>query len=160
MNSEKKIWVALIAVAIIALAGWFYPTAKQAVLSGVTNYDEVDATAIKIGGTNGSRVGPIIIGTCALLPANYSFAATTSVSVDCAVTGVVTGDVVFAQFATTTSANGSAGWNIVGASASTTSGFITLNVTNNTGTTAFIPGSVGSTTKYQVYHPLTSVPGL
>lgn len=163
MTSQIKIlWVALIAVAIIALAGWFYPAVKETVqkLGGVTNYDELDATAMKIGGANGSRVGPIIAGTCSLLPSNYSFAATTSISVDCAVTGIVTGDEVIGQFATTTSTNGSGSWDIVGASASTTAGFITFNVVNNTGTTAFIPGSVGSTTQYLVLHPRTSVPGL
>ena len=57
--------VALIAV-VIAIGGYFYPSVKSAVMNfgGVTNYDELDATVMKIGGTNGSRVGPLISSTC------------------------------------------------------------------------------------------------
>lgn len=165
MTSIQKIWVALIAVAIIALGGWMYPAAKQAVqqdFRGVTNYDEVDTTAIKIGGSSGSRVGPIITGTCALiLPGTNTATASTSISMDCAVTGVVSGDTVFASFATSTAITSTAGlgWSIAGASASTTSGFITLRINNNTGANN-VPSPVGSTTQFLVLHPVTSVPGL
>lgn len=164
MTSEKKLWVALIAVAIIALAGLFTPAAsklQQDVTNygGVTNYDELDATALKIGGTNGSRVGPIIVGTCSLATyANYTLAASTTVAMDCPVTGVVSGDNVQLEFATSTAVFG--GWTIVGASASTTAGHIEVRVLNQTGASALIPNSIASTTMYQVFHPLTSVPGL
>lgn len=162
MQSSTKIWVALIAVAIIALGGYAYPQV-QARLGGVTNYDEVDATAIKIGGTNGSRIGPVISGTCNLLGMDASATATTSSPYDCAVTGVVSGDTVIATLGTTSlTANlVKNGWFIVGAKASSTSGFITIQIANYTGGAA-TPSTqqVGSSTNYLVAHPVTSVPGL
>jgi hypothetical protein len=157
--SNTKLWVALIAVAIIAVGGYMFPKAVGGLFGGANNYDELDATAIKIGGTNGSRVGPIITGTGILIaPSFVSLAASTSLAADIAVTGVVTGDIVFTQFATS-SPNG-AGWEIMQSSASTTAGFITIRFVNNTGTTATIPASIASTTQYMVLHPRTSVPGL
>lgn len=159
--TNKSLTVALIAVAIIAIAGVFTPlkTTVQNAFGGVTNYDEVDATALKIGGSSGSRVGPIISTTCSLIMPSFSVTASTSQTADCAVTGVVTGDVVFAQFATSTpSTNG--GWVVTQASASTTAGFITLNFENHTGATNVIPASVASTTKFLVLHPVSTVPGL
>ncbi len=160
MNFKENA-VAVIAL-IIAIIGLFYPQISQTVqrLGGVTNYDEVDATAIKIGGTSGSRIGPIISSTCSLIATSYSVAATTTVAMDCAVTGVVSGDIVFAQFATTTPAAGGNSWVVAQASASSTSGFITLNVANWTGKTTMMPASVASSTQYLVIHPVTSVPGL
>lgn len=163
MNSIQKLWVALIAVAIVAVLGLFTPAGsavQNAVNSfgGVTNYDEVDATAMKIGGANGSRLGPIIAGSCSLIAPSFTVAASTTVSMDCAVTGVVTGDTVFADFATSTVTGN--GWAVDGSSASTTSGFVTLRVTNWTGTSSVIPASIASTTDYLVLHPVTSVPGL
>lgn len=160
MQSQKGIWVALIAVAIIAVAGVFLPlqAAVQNAFGGVTNYDEVDATALKIGGTNGSRIGLIAFGGCNLIASSFTVAASSSVPVDCAVSGVVTGDSVNAWFATSSS-NG-AGWLVTQSSASTTAGFITLRIVNNTGASAVIPASLASTTKYFVLHPRSTVPGL
>lgn len=151
----------MVVAVVIAIAGLFFPLVRQAaapLLQGVTNYDEVDATAIKIGGSSGSRVGPIITGTCSLIAPSFTVAASTTVSMDCAVTGVVTGDVVFAQFATSTS-NGN-GWIVTGASASTTSNYITLRVTNFVGVSSIIPASIASSTTYLVLHPVSTVPGL
>lgn len=162
MTSLKVLWVALIAVAIIALGGYIYPHHVTPTAGGVTNYDEVDTTALKVGGSSGSRVGPIITGTCALiLPGTNTATASTSISMDCAVTGVVSGDTVFASFATSSAITNTAalGWSVAGASASSTSGFITLRINNNTGANN-VPSPVGSTTQYIVLHPVTSVPGL
>lgn len=166
MNSDSKsqglLWLALIAVGLIAITALFFAASKPVAspsYGGVTNYDEVDATAIKIGGSTGTRVGPIIVGAGSLISANYSsLAASTSLAADIAVPGVVSGDYVFAQFATSTAV--SAGWLVTGASASSTSGFITVRYVNNTGAVATIPASIASTTQYQVYHPRSTVPGL
>lgn len=128
-------------------------------VSGVINYDEVDATALKIGGTNGSRVGPIITSTCSLIASNYSVTATTSVAMDCAVTGVVPGDLVFVKTGTTTPSFGP-GWEIPQASASSTSGYATVTVYNGTGATGIIPASIASSTTFLILHPLSTVPGL
>ncbi len=158
MTSEKKIWVALIAVAIIAIGGYFFPTALKSVFGGVTNYDEVDTTALKVGGANGSRIGPVITSTCSLIAASFTVTASTTAYMDCAVTGVVSGDGVFAQFATSSAIFN--GWSVASASASTTSGFLTIGVSNGTGANNVIPASVASSTKFIVLHPVTSVPGL
>jgi hypothetical protein len=64
---------------------------------------------------------------------------------DCAITGVISTDLVWAQFATSTAVL--QGWTITGSSASTTAGYVTLRVYNGTGGSAVIPASVASTTK-------------
>lgn len=163
MQSQKGIWVALIAVAIIAVAalGIVLTTGSSSSspsFGGVTNYDEVDATAIKIGGASGSRVGPVIAKTCSLISANFTIAASTTVAMDCVVTGVVSGDLVFADLATSTIQGN--GWLIAQSSASSTAGFVTVQITNNTGTSKTLPASVASTTQVLVLHPRSTVPGL
>lgn len=150
--------VLLAAIGLFIMLSFHIPTQTQN-YGGVTNYDELDATALKVGGTNGTRIGPFIIGSGALIGRNYTnLAASSSLVYDIAVPGVVSGDFVEASFATSTS-NG-AGWLVTQTSASTTAGFITINIVNNTGTAATIPASIASTTEYQVAHPVTSVPGL
>lgn len=167
MTPSKKIWIAVTITAIIAILGLFSPVGKSVSFGGITNYDEVDATAIKIGGANGSRIGPIIDGTCALLAnAATSVAATTTAVADCAVTGVVPGDNVVAQFSTSTVSSPvwgatSANWTIVAAKASTTAGYITVVVRNETGGTASLSASgIASSTQYHISHPVSTVPGL
>lgn len=166
MNFLKNNIVGLVAI-VIALAGLYFPVASTiALVGGVTNYDEVDATALKIGGANGSRMGPLIASQCSFT-ADMTVTATSTVQIDCAVTGVVAGDRIFAQLATSTAQGGVAqkygGWNITNAMASSTSGFVTLTLANNTGISA-IPsasgGMIGSTTNIWIAHPVTSVPGL
>lgn len=173
MQSQKGIWVALIAVAIIAVASLFIVLTKGAPSSsvsfgGVTNYSEVDAAALRIGagcdnGVNsdcaGSRAGGLYFGRGILIASNYtSVAASTTFAGDVAVPGVVSGDTVDAWFATSTAVG--AGWQIVGSSASTTAGFITVRWINDTGAAATVPASIASSTNYLVLHPLTKTPGL
>ncbi len=153
--------VAIIAVATlgIALSKGSAPAAYTPSVGGVTNYDELDATALKIGGSSGSRVGPIIASTCTLIAPSFTVAASTTVPMDCAITGIVTGDLVFAQFGTSTSITGN-GWAVDQVSASSTSGYATIWVTNNTGASGLIPAAVASSTEYLVLHPRSTVPGL
>lgn len=101
-------------------------------------------------GTNGTTLSQLQKGTCSVIGATSGIVASTSIALDCAVTGVVTGDTVFAQFATSTPSATGMGWLITRASASTTSGFITLSVTNGTGGTANLSASLGSSTKYLI----------
>lgn len=159
MTSLKNVWIAMIVVAIIAVIGIFSSLGKSATFGGVTNYDEVDATAIKIGGTNGSRVGPIISTTCTLL-ANTSITASTTANVDCVVAGVNPGDIVTGNLqASTTNASN---YDIRGISASSTAGFITFSLYNQTGANA-VPAATngfGSSTEVMVMHPVATVPGL
>ena len=152
---DKSFLVALVAV-VIALGAWFAP-GQEVTLGGPTNYDTVEATGLAIGSgcanandtCTGTVMTQILSGTGILIGPSYvSLVASTTLPFDIAVSGVVSGDRVLAQFATS-SANG-AGWDIVGASASTTSGFVTVRIVNNTGTTATIPASVASTTQYLI----------
>lgn len=153
---NKTTIVAVIAL-IIAIIGVFTPSAAK-LLGGVTNYDEIDATAIKIG-SSGSRIGPIISGTCSLVASNYSVTASTTVPMDCAITGLLTTDTnIFVTFATSTVQSG--GWIVTGESASSTAGYATIRVYNATGATAIIPASIASSTPYLVVRALTTVPGL
>lgn len=99
-------------------------------------------------GASGTAVPKIIEGTCSLIASSFTVAATSTVPMDCVVTGAVSGDVVFAQFATSTSPGN--GWAIDQVSASSTSGFITARVTNNTGASAIIPASIASSTEFLV----------
>lgn len=159
MNDNLSRLLAAVAI-VIAIGGYFFPVAVSShILGGVTNYDEVDATAIRVGGTNGSRVGPVIVGTAAIIGAS-TVTATTSAAFDIAITGIVPGDIVQAQLATSTTST-FAGWHIQTIVASSTAGFATLTLTNLTGANAnpSVTG-IASSTSYQVFHPATSVPGI
>lgn len=158
--SNKNLTYGLIVVGIIAIVGLFTPAGKAVVtrLGGATNFDEVQATTIKIGGTNGSRIGPIIATSCVLTYSNSSVVASTTAAFDCPVTGVVSTDLVFVQTATTT-ANG-AGWLITGAAASTTADWVTVRVANNSGATGNIPRNIASGTPVLIVRPVTAIPGL
>lgn len=129
---------------------------------GVTNYDEVDAAALRVGtSSNSTRLGNLQFGTCSLIAPSYSVAASTTVPMDCAIAGVLSTDGVFAQFATST-ATSYGGWQIRGAAASSTNGFITISVVNGTGSASasVIPASIASSTKYIILRSRSTVPGL
>lgn len=159
--TNNNLSIGLVVVAIVAIIGLFSPfgSAVRNTLGGVTNYDEVDATAIKIGGANGSRIGPVIATTCSLL-ADDSIAATSTGPVDCAVIGVVAGDRVFATLAASTTL--ASQYVIKSSTASSTSGFVTLDLVNLTGTSATpsATNGFGSSTIIYVMHPVSTVPGL
>lgn len=160
MDNKTLAWGGILIAIVIASAALFFaaqPAAPTA--SGVTNYDELDATAIKIGGTNGTRLGPIMTGICSLIAPSFTVSASSTVPMDCAITGVVPTDGVFAQFASSTAAT-FGGWSIRGASASSTAGFVTISVVNGSGGTGVIPASIASTTKYIVLRVRSTVPGL
>lgn len=161
-NSIATIF-ALIAcvVAVLALLIGFGNHVAPKNYGGVTNYDEVDSTALKIGGTNGTRVGPIITGTCTPIVGAGTVAASSTAAFDCAVTGVVSGDYVQTQIATSSALLSTGTWEIVASAASSTSGFITEIWRNQTGAAANPSAlSAASSTAYTVFHPVSSVPGL
>ena len=159
MNSNKSLWVAVIVVAIIAVGGYLYPQVQSSVFgSSGTRYQHgisvgtdtaPSSNGLKVG-NNGTSITKIITGTGILIASNYSsLAASTSLPFDIAVTGVTANDVVFTQFASTT-ASANLGWYIIGSSASSTAGYITIQVINNTGVAATIPSYIASTTQYLV----------
>ncbi len=104
--------------------------------STVTNSAAVTNTSTFKLGSNGTTLTQIIKGTCNPLGMDVAQAASTTVGYDCAVTGVVSGDVVVANFASSSPTSGLGSLNdfqIKGVQASSTSGFITLKVANLTG---------------------------
>jgi hypothetical protein len=107
-------------------------------------------------GSNGTTFSNIkAAGTCAMIfDTGYTsvFNASSTRAVDCAVTGLLSTDtVIVAMLGTTTiSSTNSNGWQISQASASSTNGFLTMNVTYWGAGTATIPPSIASTTAYLI----------
>lgn len=145
------IWAIAVLALVLSIVGLVgEKQSASTILGGVTNYDTVSATGLKVGvgcadgntSCAGSSITSIIKGTCDLV--GGTIAATTTGYADCAVTGVLPGDLVFASFATTTPAA-----SIIAARASSTSGFITLKVLNLSGLSNHIT-AFGTSTEYYV----------
>jgi len=94
------------------------------------------------------KITAVRSGTCNMIASSFTFAASSSQPFDCNIPGVKSGDIVWLGFATS-SPNG-AGWLVSQASASTTNGYVTGRLVNNTGASAVIPASIASSTKYLV----------
>lgn len=139
-------------------------SAVTTITTSITTAGDITTTAGNLTvGSNGTAISKIMKGTCYLT--NYGVAgsgidasqeASTTVVYQCAatngastaITGVVSGDTTFVQFATST-AEVLNGWVIVGSTASSTNGYINVLVSNLTGTAA-VPSAfgVGSSTSY------------
>lgn len=153
--NESNFWKGVAAVAlVIAVIGCFTPVGQKAitqVLGGVSNYDTVGASALQVGsGCNdsyktclGTKINGINVGQCIIYPYSTTIVASSTAVVDCQagtigtlvpLTGVSPGDNVQMTLASTTSSV-FGGIVLNGASASSTPGYITLRVSNFTGTT-------------------------
>lgn len=156
----SAVTAAIVAALAVALVG-----GNQSVPSvqGVTNYDSVTITptsfseGLKVGTSTPTNVNNLIVakGTCVLgtlgaSSIDASQAASSTASYDCAITGVLPGDTVFATFATSTPSIVN-GWSIQGAKASSTAGYVSILISNLTGT-ARVPSAtgVGSSTNVMV----------
>lgn len=160
--------VALVAV-VIAIAAFFFPSAGSNILGAVgswTNYYGVSSAQQRVGsgcddefGTcTGTTVSGFNFGTCYVQSASATISASSTATVDCqastngtqsALTGVTTNDSVSVMFSTTTPTTYE-GLQILGASASSTAGYITMKVFNGTGTT-FTWTAAASTTQYRAW---------
>ena len=108
------------------------------------------ATSFKVGQV-GSQHSVILSGTCNIL-ADSSITASTTGYADCVAAGVVAADKVFFTLATTSPFGTVYGYQVRGANASSTTGYITFSITNFTGANG-IPGATalfGSSTQYWV----------
>lgn len=136
----------------------------QGLAAGVRDQFIITNTGgVKVG-TSGTTVTRINTGTCYIKAYATTIAATSTASVDCqataavsasgisALTGVTSGDVVSVNLATSTAGTTFGGLILAGASASTTDGYITLRLTNLTGTTYTWPvtGTASGTATYIV----------
>ena len=122
---------------------------------GVTNALQIDSGATTFAGSlaigsTGSALTLVKKGTCTIL-ANSSIAATSTANADCAFTGVLSGDVVMAHLAASTTL--ASQYVIKGYNASTTAGFVTFSILNLTGGAA-VPGATvgfGSSTEVEIF---------
>ena len=155
---NKILIVALIAVTIFAIGGYFFPQVQEVVVDKLGRVGTQFPHGITVGlvAETPPNIAKILVGSCALLGADVSQAATTTRPYDCAVTGVTSADYAFGSFATTTAmVNGAQvglQWAVTGAKASTTAGYVTFLVTNFTGADRVLSTTnIASTTQYQVF---------
>lgn len=156
---------------IIAIATFFVPHGGSTLVGNTTQdfWDtaegyKVDGTTVIDGsgrmtlGTSGTQVTGFNFGTCYILAYATTIAASSSATVECqgstngtpsTLAGIANGDSVAMSFPTSTPAT-LGGLRILGASASTTSGYITMTVWNGTGGT-FTWTSAASTTSYRAW---------
>ena len=113
---------------------------KLVTSGGITN------TGTATIGASGTGLTQVLKGTCSLIGAP-TIAATSTAAMDCAATGAVAGDTVFFTLATTTPST-NLGWRVIGANASSTSGFLTFIVQNLTGASAIPPVTVTSSVQF------------
>lgn len=144
--TKNLVSAALVALVVSLVVG--VVLASQSSLGSVRNAKDEFAGGLSIGPA-GSDLVEVVAKTCNLIGSDSSQAASTTVAYDCAVTGVSSGDLVFAQLASTTPAfGGTQGWAIVASKASTTANFVTVLLGNFSGA-ARVPSvfSVGSSTQ-------------
>ena len=129
---------------------------------GILNSLQIDGTSQV--GSSGTALTRVNAGTCYIRPYAATITATSTAKVDCqataswsasgvsALTGVTAGDFTVASLATSTAGSTFAGVHLIAASASTTSGYIELTISNLTGTTFTWPvtGTASGTASYIV----------
>ena len=96
-------------------------------------------------GNSGTLVQQINKGTCTLT-GTTTLATSTAVKMSCAATSVKSGDVVMIQ----PSSAITVGWEVIGASASTTAGIIDVIIHNESATTT-IPSTLTTGVQYQTF---------
>jgi hypothetical protein len=123
-------------------------TFREGIKVGTSDQFSVTSAGALTLGTSGTTHTQVIATTCNLIGTNGSQNATTSAAYDCAVTGVTPGDLVFGSLNSATGATNNGRWAIASTKASTTAGYVTFVVVNNTGAAA-VPStsSVGSSTQ-------------
>lgn len=146
-------------------------TNQSLVAGGVTNYDTLGVNGLKVGSgcndSNNTCTGTSFthfIGTTGdVIRTDASQSASTTAPYDIAVTSALTTDNVIAQFASTTSGFTSnqygtgasmifpTGWVITSAHASSTAGFVTVMIMNNTGKSAALINSFGIASSTNVW---------
>lgn len=159
MDSNKKLWIAVVVVAIIAVVSSVLVYKLYQVRSfgsvgtrfpnGLAVGSTATVTQNKLTvGNSGTAIGQLIHGTCDLV-STASIAATSTGAVTCAIPGLLASDKVFVSLATTSVAQ-SRDLLLVGTFAASESA--TVRILNLTGA-AIVPGSVpgyGSSTSYVV----------
>lgn len=131
---------------------WAVTDAGAETVNGITN---TGTTQLSSTGTNVNRIN---FGLCDALAYSNTIAASTTAQLDCSLnggfstlTGVQSGDNVFIT-STTSLSTVYQGVDIIGSRASSTAGYITLEVSNQTGTTFTWSGAASTSLAYFVIH--------
>jgi hypothetical protein len=149
--------VAVIAL-VASLTGAVSPSGGETSLGG---YKRGIYQALLHHFGNGIMVGPgedgnalLMADNCTLITGSATHAASTTKAYDCVVPGVQPTDQVMAQNGTSTPiGTGQTHWDIVGADASSTPGYVTVLLHNNGPTMNPSQVSAGSSTNYMVFRP-------
>jgi hypothetical protein len=144
----QKLFNVVISIAVLVVLGLYFVPAGQP--TGATSYPAYEALQKWFGGGIAVGTAPTSIkginwSNCQLIASTYTVAASTTVAMDCAQTGATPNDAVLVQFGTSTIPVAGS-WRIVGASPSSTPGYDTLQVRNDTGASAVIPSQLASST--------------
>jgi hypothetical protein len=168
MTTQTKVIVGVIAALGLLAAGFFAGRAVAPAFgtAGVNEYKAgitwfgsgiyagssqqlaVSSAGALTLGASGTSIAQLQKGTGSLIMSSYTVAPTSTVAADIAISGIQPGDLVFATFATSSAVFG--GWEVVSASASSTAGYATLRIVNDTGASAVIPASIASSTPYLI----------
>ncbi len=167
----KKIIIGVIIALIVIVAGFFLLKKTSTNVGNITNISDLETNTFAVGPgcdnsfstCTGTVINRINTGICYIRPYATTIVATSTASVDCqgtlawgasgmsALAGVTKDDNIVAVLSTTTAGTISTGLSIIGASASTTSGYIVLRVSNLTGNTytwSTIAGTASGTASY------------
>ncbi len=148
----KKILIGIVLVVIgLAIGSYFLKGNSSAVGTQIGNAETRTNPIWFYGGAgfgpSGQAVNNLVFGTCTLAGVSTSTVGTSSiVKMSCAATGVKSGDIVDVQLPDTATSS----WTIVGASASTTSGYIQVLLNNQSATTT-IPSTVKTGVQYKAF---------
>lgn len=149
--TKNIIITAIVALVVSLIVGFIFVKSNQSF--GSLSERLIRTVSLQIGNdgvTQGTRFTFVKTGTCSLL-AHSSIPATTTRSVDCAITGIRSGDLVDLNLAASTTL--ASQYVIKSSQASTTNGWATVQLLNLTGGTA-VPANTngfGSSTVYKLY---------
>lgn len=146
MKTSTKVILGVIG-AVLVIIGLVSFTGSNASLGGtVENFPSWYTNGIKIGASN-KLISNLTFGTCTLTGASTLAVGTSSaLKMSCTATGVKSGDNVRVQLASTAPA----AWSVIGASASTTNGFLEVTINNQSATTT-IPSTVTAGLQYSAF---------
>lgn len=170
-QSPLPLYIAAAALLVSVVFGvlvLMHPIAASKTLGGTTNYDTLSASALVIGtgcnsgfGTcSGTTITAVNAGSCSIQSSSQTIAASTTATVDCQagtagvdapLTGITAGAGTQVTQGTTTPVVYQ-GLNVLGASASTTAGYITLKLFNGTGATFTWTPTASSSYTYEAFH--------
>lgn len=168
MQNAKNAFILSLVAIVIAIGGYFFPQMEKT-LGSTFGTRFPDGISVGVGaplpttkgaliiGSAGTQISNIVAGTCYVKAYATTIAATSTAIVDCqatalvsqngisALSGVKTNDIVQVTIATSSEPVASGGLILQSAAASTTAGYIQLNIFNGTGTTYTWPTTGAAT---------------